>query len=229
MTFGILLWCFAQRFSYLLWSPPTPFQASNTNFHPNILETFKYMFIKMYWKSFGLSRSLTWYFQHHFQHDYWSSLHLFEIMCSLGFKGMALYTPIDPIISYALSHIFHNIVHQVGFPLPSGSRFSPSHLRLTHRLNGDTFFIVFPWRGMYSFSWCHSKCLCYQCWWCQISCFLWGNKCFFDIFAFVLIFTMTHSHCVIHKLGPHFRWCCHYQSHSNNFFFKNYHLKNMPQ
>jgi hypothetical protein len=31
---------------------------------------------------------------------------------------MALYMPSDPIISYDLWHIFHNIVHQVGFPYP---------------------------------------------------------------------------------------------------------------
>lgn len=96
-------------------------------------------------------------------------------------------------------------MHQVGFPLPSGSRFSPLRLWLTHKLNGDTFFMVFPWRGTYNFSWCHSKHLCYHCWRCQISCFMWVNRCSPNTFTFVLIFTMTHWHCVItdwvHTLG----------------------------
>jgi hypothetical protein len=142
-------------------------------------------------------------------------------MCSLGFEGTTLYTLIDPIISYALWHIFHSIVHQVGFPLPNGFKFSLSHLWLTHRLNGDTFSMVFPRRGTYNFSWCHSKHFCYHCWRCQISCFLWVNKCSPSTFAFTLIFIMTHWHYVTYKLGPHSRWC-HYWSHSNKFCFKNY-------
>jgi len=36
-----------------------------------------------------------------------------------------------------------NIMHQVGFPLPNGFKFSPSHLWFTHRFNGDTLSMVF--------------------------------------------------------------------------------------
>jgi hypothetical protein len=87
------------------------------------------------------------------------------------------------------------------FPLPNGSRFSPSHLRWTHRLNGIHFLWCFH-EGTYSFSWCHTKCLCYRSWRCQVSCFLWVNKCSFNTFAFALIFTMTMTFTDwVHTLG----------------------------
>ncbi len=63
---------------------------------------------------------------------------------------------------------------------------------------------MFPWRGMYNFSWCHLRCLCFCCEKCWVSFFSWANTCSPNAFAFLLILMTMCWHCVIHRWGPHF-------------------------